>query len=239
MKLGNREFELIHRQNKPQVLEALPTKGYGFKYLEFLVEREYDISENFLDALLQYYSRNNSFLPDFLEVASKLKITKGEVPEKLIKKMTGSLSPATLVEYPLNVLSADSEIKIEKEVMDKILNDKVAVHRFVSMALDMDVNIPLDPKMFEIIKDDPELCMKVAITYLKYGMKEYKDLDKNLIEGIAKKSSVAERFAHLIQPYVDETPEEILNAVENQSKIKPKWHKGMNENFSIFFSKTN
>lgn len=238
MKLGNREFELIHRQNKAQVLEALPTKGYGFKYLEFLVDRDYDIAENFLDALLQYYSRNNSFKADFLEVASKLKISKGKVPEKIIKYLTDYLSPATLVEYPLNVLSADNEIEIEKEVMDKILNDRVAVHRFVSMALDADANIPLDPKMFEMIKEYPELCMKVALTYLKYGMKEYKDLDKNLIEGIARKSSVAERFAHLIQPYVDETPAEILDAVENQSKIKPKWHKGMNENFSIFFSKT-
>lgn len=238
MKLGNREFELIHRQNKAQVLEALPAKGYGFKYLEFLVDKDYDIPENFLDALLQYYSRNNSFKADFLEVASKLKISKGKVPEKIIKYLTDYLSPATLVEYPLNVLSADNEIQIEKEIMDKILEDRVAVHRFVSMALDADANIPLDPKMFETIKDYPELCMKVALTYLKHGIKEYKDLDKNLIEGIVKKSSVAERFAHLIQPYVDETPAEILDAVENQSKIKPKWHKGMNENFSIFFSKT-
>ena len=125
MKLGNREFELIHRQNKPEVLEALPAKGYGFKYLEFLVDKDYDIPENFLDALLKYYSRNNSFKADFLEVASKLKISKGEVPEKLIKYLTDYLSPATLVEYPLNVLSADNEIEIEKEVMDKILSDRV------------------------------------------------------------------------------------------------------------------
>lgn len=239
MKLGNREFELIHRQNKPQVLEALPAKGYGFKYLEFLVDREYDIPENFLDALLRYYSRNGSFKADFLEVASEIKISKGEVPEKLIKYLTDYLSPATLVEYPLNVLIRDNKMEIEKEVMDKILNDRVAVHRFVSIALDSGADIPLDPKMFETLKEYPELCMKVALNYVKYKKKKYTDLDKNLIEGITKKPKIAELFAHAIQPYVDETPEEILAAVENQSRIKPKWHKGMNENFSVFFSKTN
>jgi hypothetical protein len=237
MKLGNREFELIHNQNKPEVLKALPEKGYGFKYFEFLVDRNYDIPEEFLDIVLKHYSNNNTVKAEFMDVAAKLKIRKGDIPEKLTEYMIKYLSPATLVEYVISVLGSDYETEIEKPIMDKILKDNVATVRYVSMVMTTDVSIPIPSEMFETIKNNPSLCMKVALSYLKYGMKKYEKLDKNLIEGIAKDSNVAERFAHLVQPYVDETPAEILAAVKDESKIKPKWHKGMSESFSTHFSK--
>lgn len=242
MKLGNREFELIRRQSKPEVLKALPSKGYGFMYLEFLVDRNYEIPEEFLKETLKSYTANQHptrSKADFVDVAAKLKIRKGEIPDLLVKFLTVSLSPSTLVEYVISVLGSDYETEIEKSIMDEILKDPVAINRYVSMAIATDINIPIPAEMFENIKNDPRLCMKVALSYLKYGMKEYKDLNKNLIEGIAQDSNVAERFAHLVQPYVDETPAEILAAVKDQSKIKPKWHKGISESFAAHFSKLN
>lgn len=237
--MDNYTMELLRRGNKPEVLKAIVDRGHTLQYLEFLVTRGHEVPEIILNGIAKLATLGDisRLLPKIIDLSARMRLNGTELPENLIKLI---IDKKMSVLYAIILLSADPELEVEQEIMNHILNENSLMEQFVKQVVATDINIPIQPKMFEAIKNNPPLCSLVAINYLRYGKKKYKDLDKNLIEGIASSPKVSERFAHLVQPYVDETPQEILSVIRDPKKIKAKWHSGTyEESFKKFFKNKN
>jgi hypothetical protein len=170
------------------------------------------------------------------EIAVKMKLRNMEVPEAMIKSI--ARDPNISVNYAVRLFGSQREV--EPEVMTAIVRSNGSCKAYVKKAIDVNINLPIPKNILTCVQDDPRLCLALAKEYLKQGKKDYNELDRALIDAIASDHYTAENFAHFLQPYVEETPEEILSAIQNHEKIRKKWHKGSgDENFAKFFRARN
>jgi hypothetical protein len=229
MDLTTYRMGLIQRSNDPEIIAGLAEKGYAFPYAKFLLSGNHEIPKVILDAVAEHPLHS-------AEIAVKMKLRNMEVPEAMISSIAED--PDISVNYAVRLFSSKREV--EPEVMTAIVRRSNSCKAYVKKAIDININIPIPKSILECIQDDPRLCLALAKEYLKQGKKDYNELDRSLIDAIASDHYTAENFAHFLQPYVEETPEEILNAIQNHEKIRKKWHKGSgDENFAKFFRARN
>lgn len=239
MGLSNYEMEIVRRKSEqePAIIKKLFTTKVdaAADYAKFLVRNNQELSED----LVNIISTNTANYGKLVTIAASLKVKGLEVPKKLIDVISNDGSRS--YDYAMAVLSEDSEAEIEPEIFSAIMKDDANAHSFTVNILQDNPRVQLPDEMIALLKYNPQAAYNIVIQQLQNRIKKYKDLDKNLIEAIARDSRLASRFAHFVQPYVDETPEEILKNIKDPKTIRAKWHTGVTvkESFRDFFKSKN
>lgn len=239
MALSNYEMEIVRRKSEqePAIIEKLFSKKLdaATDYAKFLVRNDHELPE----VLVNIISTNTANYGKLVTIAAILKVKGLEVPKKLIDIISSNGSRS--YDYAMAVLSEDSEAEIEPEIFNAIMKDDANAHSFTVNILQDNPRVQLPDEMIALLKYNPQAAYNIVIQQLQNRIKKYKDLDKNLIEAIARDSRLASRFAHFVQPYVDETPEEILKNIKDPKTIRAKWHTGVTvkESFRNFFKSKN
>ena len=229
MDLTTYRMQLIQRSNDPDLIKGVAEKGFAFPYAKFLISNNHDIPDVILNALV-----GNS--QHAAEIAIKMKLRNREVSDNIIR--TIATNPTICVAYAERLYSSHKEV--EPEIFAAITKNPAACKSYVRKAIEVNINLPISRNIYECIEDDSRLCLALAKEYIRQGKKNYNDLDRTLINSIASDHYAAENFAHFLQPFVDETPEEILSAIQNHQRIRTGWHKGSgNEKFAEFFRARN
>ena len=241
MALSNYEMEIIRRKSEqePEVIDRLFAKkgDAAREYAKFLVKNDNTLPENLIKIIAS--SPDNDKSDDLVAVTSMLKLKGLEVPEEFLKLIAKNFIQS--YNYAASVLSEDSEAEIEPEIFESIMSDEKRAHVFVTNILTDNPQVQLPEEMVALLKNNPTASYNIVVKQLQNRIKKYEELDKNLIEAIAKDSRLASRFAHFVQPYVDETPEEILKNIRDPKTIRAKWHTGITvkESFTEFFKSRN
>lgn len=241
MALSNYEMEIVRRKSEqePEVIDRLfAKKGDAAKeYAKFLVKNDNTLPENLIKIIAS--SPDNERSDELVEVVSMLKLKGLEVPKEFLNAITNNEIQS--YNYAYSVLSEDPEAEIESEVFETIMQDERRAHSFVVNVLNETPQAQLPEEMVALLKNNPQSSYNIVVKQLQNRIKKYEELDKNLIEAIAQDSRLASRFAHFVQPYVDETPEEILKNIRDPKTIRAKWHTGITvkESFKNFFKRKN
>jgi len=239
MSLSNYEMEIIRRKSEqePDVIDRLFSKkpDAAKQYAVFLVKNDNELPENLLKIVGSAVSMDSFFA----KISAMLKLKGSEVPEILMTRLLKTRADAAY--YAEAVLSEDSTAEIEPEVFAKIMEDDEEGRVFAANVLQNNPDVELPEEMVALLKYSSQAAYNIAVKQLQNRVKKYQDLDKNIIEAISRDPRLASRFAHFVQPYVDETPEEILKNIRNPETIRAKWHTGITvkENFSEFFKSRN
>lgn len=241
MALSNYEMEIIRRKSEqePKIIDRLfATKGDAAKqYAKFLVKNDNPLSKNLIKIIAS--SPDNERSDDLVEIASMLKLKGLEIPEEFLSAIVSNEIQS--YNYAGSVLAEDPEADIEPEVFETIMRDDRRAHSFVVNVLNEAPQAQLPEEMIALLKNNPQSSYNIVVKQLQNRIKKYEELDKNLIGAIAQDSRLASRFAHFVQPYVDETPEEILKSIQDPKTIRAKWHTGVTvkESFKTFFKRKN
>jgi hypothetical protein len=239
MSLSNYEMEIIRRKSEqePEVIDRLFSKkpDAAKQYAVFLVKNDQELPENLLKIVSSSVGMDNFFA----KISAMLKLKGSEVPKSLMERLLRTRADAA--DYAEAVLSEDSTAEIEPEVFEKIMEDDEAARMFTINILQDNPEVELPEEMVALLKYSQQASYNIAIKQLQNRIKKYEDLDKNIIEAIARDPRLASRFAHFVQPFVDETPEEILKNIQDPKTIRAKWHTGITvkENFKDFFKSRN
>ena len=241
MGLSNYEMEIVRRKSEqePAIIKKLFTTKVdaAADYAKFLVRNNQELSEDLIDILTT--NLFPAIYNKIVAIAAILKVKGLEVSKKLIDVISNDGSRS--YDYAMAVLSEDSEAEIEPEIFKAIMKDDANAHSFTVNILQDNPRVQLPDEMIALLKYNQQAAYNIVIQQLQNRIKKYKDLDKNLIEAIARDSRLASRFAHFVQPYVDETPEEILKNIKDPKTIRAKWHTGVTvkESFRDFFKSKN
>lgn len=239
MALSNYEMEIVRRKSEqePEVIERLFAKKVetAREYAKFLVKNDHELPAN----LIKIITSSDVGDDTIVKIAAMLKLKDVEVPTQILKLI--AKSGLKSYDYALSVLSEDSQAEIEPEIFSAIMRDDGTAHDFVVTVMTDNPEVELPEEMMALLKYNPVASFQIVVKLLQNRIKKYEDLDKNLIEAISKDSRLASRFAHFVQPYVDETPEEILKNIRDPKTIRAKWHTGITvkESFKDFFKRKN
>lgn len=239
MALSNYEMEIVRRKSEqePAIIEKLFAKNAdaATAYAKFLVRNDHELTEKLVDIITSKIKEAG----DLVTIAATLKVKGLEVPNKLINVISQNNHDS--YDYATAVLSEDAEAEIEPEIIKSISKDSETARVFAKNILQQNPWVQLPEEMVALLKNSPVESYNIVIKQLQNKIKKYEDLDKNLIEAIAKDPRLASRFAHFVQPYVDETPQEILKNIKDPKTIRAKWHTGVTvkENFRDFFNSKN
>ena len=241
MGLSNYEMEIVRRKSEqePAVIERLfATKKEAAKeYGKFLVKNNNTLPKNLIKIIAS--SPDNTTSDDIVKIVSMLKLKGLEIPKELLSIIASDQVQS--YNYASSVLSEDSEAEIEPEIFKTIMLDDRRAYVFVINILDETPQAQLPEEMVALLKNNPRASYNIVVKQLQNKIKKYEELDKNMIEAIAQDSNLASRFAHFVQPYVDETPQEIMKNIKDPKAIRAKWHTGVTvkENFRQFFKSKN
>jgi hypothetical protein len=241
MSLSNYEMEIIRRKSEqePEVIDRLfSKKGEAAReYGKFLVKNDTSLPENLIKIIASF--PDNERNDDVVKIVSMLKLKGLEIPEELLTIVANNEIQS--YNYATSVLSEDPEAEIEAEIFKTIMRDEKRAHSFVVNTLNENPQAQLPEEMIALLKNNPRSSYNIVVKQLQNRIKKYEELDKNMIEAIAQDSNLSSRFAHFVQPYVDETPEEILKNIQDPKTIRAKWHTGvtMKESFKDFFNSRN
>jgi len=239
MSLSNYEMEIIRRKSEqePDVIDRLFSKKQDTakQYAVFLVKNDYELPDNLIKITSSAAGLDNFFA----KICAMLKLKGFEVPEPFMKRLLQTEWIAG--DYAEAVLSEDPTAEIEPEIFNKLMEKDHIANGFVVNILQQNPEVELPEEMVALLKNNPQASYNIAIKQLQNRIKKYEDLDKNIIEAIGKDPKLASRFAHFVQPFVDETPEEILKNIQDPKTIRAKWHTGVTvkESFKDFFKSRN
>jgi hypothetical protein len=241
MALSNYEMEIIRRKSEqePTVIERLfATKSEAAKeYGKFLIKNNNILPKNLVKIIAS--SPDNERSDDLVRIVSMLKLKGGAIPSELLSIVANNETQS--YNYASSVLSEDPEAEIEPEIFKTIMRDERRAHSFVVNVLSETPQAQLPEEMVALLKNNPRSSYNIVVKQLQNRIKKYEELDKNMIEAIAQDSNLASKFAHFVQPYVDETPQEILKNIQDPKTIRAKWHTGVTvkESFNEFFKARN
>lgn len=226
---------LIAKKNNPDVIAKIAeNESFSARYANFLISRDMEIPEIILHTVSQ--SAKQSTI-----LAIRMKEMDRDVPYILIEKIASK--PEYCADYISGILAKDRNAEINPMIWHSLFASDHALERYVNKIIQNNqFYLPLPEQVLTFLHMDSDLSLELAKKYITYGGKKYADLNPRIIEAIKNDSRTAEKFAQFLEPFVgvDNVPEEILDAVEDDSKIHRGWSQGgLKENFEVWFYSRN
>jgi hypothetical protein len=235
MSLSNYEMEIVRRKSEqdPSIIDKLFSAKLpeAREYAKFLVRNSHELPDN----LASYLGSDSDSYDTIVDISIAMKVRGLEIPALFMNVITSNATYC--YDYAKSVLAEDPEAEIDEKIYERIMRDDGMAHAFVVGVMHENPQVELPEEMIALLKYNPEVSYDIVIKQLQNRIKKYEDLDKNLIEAIARSPKLSRQFAHFVQPYVDETPQEILKNIMDPETIRAKWHQGVTvkESFTTFF----